>query len=75
MPWFLRVLIPLMRPFLTSESKAAEGVARLAADPEFERNAGSYITGGHVRAPAADAQSDATALVWWQALSHLSERA
>ncbi|MHC4409837.1 MAG: SDR family NAD(P)-dependent oxidoreductase [Planctomycetota bacterium] len=72
MPWFLRMLMPLMRPFLTSESKAAEGIARLAADPEFERGAGCYFTGGHVREPAADAQSDATALVWWEALSHLS---
>ena len=73
MPWFLRLLMPLMRPFLTSETKAAEGITRLATDEQIEP--GAYFTGGHVREPAADAQSDATALVWWEALTSLSERA
>ena len=75
LPWLMRVLVPLARPFLSSESKAARGIVRLALDPGVDRLSGSYFTGGHVREPSADARSDATALVWWEALSHLSSHA
>ena len=71
LPWPLRILMPLARPFLSSESKAARGVVRLALDPAFDRLSGSYFTGGHVREPAEDARSDATALVWWEALTQV----
>jgi len=73
LPWLLRVLRPLARPFFTSEQKAAGGVARLALEPDDGRVAGAYFTGGHPREPAPMAQSDAIALVWWEALRHLAE--
>jgi len=74
LPWFLRATRPLARPFFTSEEKAAGGVVRLAVDADCGRFSGSYFTGGHVREPAPAAQSDATALVWWEALDHLARR-
>ncbi|MHC4940884.1 MAG: SDR family NAD(P)-dependent oxidoreductase [Planctomycetota bacterium] len=70
LPWFFRLALKLMP--VTTPARAAVGVADLACRPELD---GSYYTGGHVREPAEAAQSDATALVWWEALSAIAARA
>jgi NAD(P)-dependent dehydrogenase (short-subunit alcohol dehydrogenase family) len=71
-PWFLRIFLPLLRPLYTSEARVAAGsVVRLAADlddDEIARHTGCYFTGGHVREPAPEARSSATAAVWFEAL-------
>jgi len=75
LPWIFRIFAPLFRGAVSMEAHAAaESVLRVAADMEDEslaRQAGCYFTGGHVREPATDAQSEATALVWWEAVEHV----
>ncbi|MEM8882931.1 MAG: SDR family NAD(P)-dependent oxidoreductase [Planctomycetota bacterium] len=71
-PWLLRIGAALVRPLFTSEAKAARGVLDIALDPELARHNGAYFTGGRTREPDEGARSDATALVWWEAVSALS---
>jgi len=75
-PWILRIFLPLVRPFFTSEARvAANGVLQLAADRsthDLARHAGAYFTGGHVREPAEDARAPATAALWWEAVESLT---
>jgi len=74
-PWVLRIFLPLFRRAAMSEAHvAAVGVLRLAADMddvEIARHNGCYFTGGHVREPAPDATSPATAAVWWETVGHV----
>ena len=75
LPWIFRIFAPLFRGAVSMEAHAAaESVLRLAADMDDEsiaRHAGRYFTGGHVREPAPDAASEATALVWWEAVEQV----
>jgi len=77
-PWIFRIFLPLFRRAITSEAHvAAEGVLRLAADmddAEIARHPGDYFTGGHVREPAPEALSPATAAVWWEAVGQVADR-
>jgi NAD(P)-dependent dehydrogenase (short-subunit alcohol dehydrogenase family) len=74
LPWIFRIFAPLFRGAVSLEAHAAAaGVLRLAADMDdatLARHAGCYFTGGHVRDAAPDATSEATALVWWEAVEH-----
>jgi len=58
---------------LTPVERAAEAVARLALEDGFGRFSGGYFDRFEPARPAG--ASDAAALVWWETLTRLSERA